>query len=83
MATNLFLRGAPRAFHSCLSANGKLFVSGGMQNHKGKWGTGADIWSTEGKLNGWTKYVELIYSIIKVVIILKIFEFVLIMFESI
>ena len=59
LATNLFLRGAPRAFHSCLSANGKLFVSGGMQNHKGKWGTGADIWSTEGKLNGWTKYVQL------------------------
>ena len=57
LATNLFLRGAPRAYHSCLNANGKLFVAGGMQNHKGRWGTGADIWSTEGKLNGWTKNV--------------------------
>ena len=52
------MRGAPRAFHSCLNANGKLYVAGGMQYHKGKWGTGADFWSTEGKLNGWTKYVE-------------------------
>jgi hypothetical protein len=54
---NLFLRGAPRAFHSCLLSNGVLYVAGGMQNHKGKWGTGADFWSTEGELNGWKRYV--------------------------
>ena len=51
-----------------------------MQNHKGKWGTGADVWSTEGTLNGWTKYVKLIYSIVKVFIFLKFIE---IMFEYI
>ena len=47
-----------------------------MQNHKGKWGTGADIWSTEGKLNGWTKCVKLKRSIVKVVTIFNVaFEF--------
>ena len=54
---SLFLRGAPRAFHSCIRSNNELFVSGGMQVHKGKWGTGGDVWSTEGSLNGWKRFV--------------------------
>ena len=54
---SLFLRGAPRAFHSCIRSNNELFISGGMQVHKGKWGTGGDVWSTEGSLNGWKRFV--------------------------
>ena len=54
---NLFLRGAPRAFHSCIRSDNELFISGGMQAHKGKWGTGGDIWSTGGSLNGWKRLV--------------------------
>ena len=53
----MFVRGAPRAFHSCIRSNNELFISGGMQVHKGKWGTGGDVWSTEGSLNGWKRFV--------------------------
>ena len=28
-----------------------------MQVHKGKWGAGGDVWSTEGSLNGWKRFV--------------------------
>ena len=54
---NLFLRGAPRTFHSCIRSDNELFISGGMQAHNGRWGTGGDIWSTEGALNGWKRFV--------------------------
>ena len=53
----MFLRGAPRAFHSCIRSDNELFISGGMHAHKGKWGTGGDVWSTEGSLNGWKRFV--------------------------
>ena len=41
----------------CFQSRGILYVAGGMQNYKGKWGTGADFWSTEGELNGWKRHV--------------------------
>ena len=55
LAPNFFLRGAPRAFHSCLRVGHTIYVGGGMQSHIGKWGTGADFWSTQGNLNGWRR----------------------------